>query len=62
MIVAVNRSTVVTLAIAGFVAASPAPAALDGISIPLQKRGALLTKDGVVVPAALAVQVTRIQW
>lgn len=50
-----------TLAIAGSVAASPAPAASKGITIPLHKRGTPLAKDGVVVASALARQVSRVQ-
>lgn len=50
-----------SLAIAGSVAASPAPAAPKGITIPLHKRGVPLTKDGVVVASSLARQVARVQ-
>ncbi|KAG8747738.1 Type I transmembrane sorting receptor [Ceratobasidium sp. 414] len=49
-----------TLAIAGSVAAAPAPAAKT-ITIPLHKRAAPLSKDGVIVPSALARQVARAQ-
>ncbi|KAG8735801.1 Type I transmembrane sorting receptor [Ceratobasidium sp. 414] len=49
-----------TLAIAGSVAAAPAPAAKT-ITIPLHKRAAPLSKNGVVVPSALVRQVSRAQ-
>lgn len=59
MIFAVALTTVVTLAIAGSVAASPTPASPEGITIPLHKRGQALSEDDVVVAAAIAAQVAR---
>ncbi|KAG8717153.1 Type I transmembrane sorting receptor [Ceratobasidium sp. 394] len=50
----------VTLAIASSVAAVPAPAAKT-ITIPLHKHAAPLSKDGVIIPSALARQVVRAQ-
>ncbi|KAG8717152.1 Type I transmembrane sorting receptor [Ceratobasidium sp. 394] len=49
-----------TLAIAGSVAAAPAPA-VKTITIPLHKRAVPLSKNGVIVPSALARQVARAQ-